>query len=384
MYATIEKEKQPETFVYNPERRLYDDTTTWLAEVVHGSMQSEFVYELNGQDLVAEDGSSLKQIFEDALDESYKLPANLYFESRRRQHELEEYQDMLAMAQGGGPNTMVVVSDFPQELEGHNEDVGGYNVTRQQTMLRVISRRQDGSLHIQSQSLDGSNRRALEQLYEYLEVDKPEQGELLGQRRHFNLDSDIEQAKLIGDLRGQYDQSLKVQTGAEHFAGIKHGRQTDTLNFVKAQTDVLQMYFDKVETINDDNQLLYAVAATITERFSGALKLGRLGDDTAWTTDSTTGFVPERELADQVWQAAQRATSAGKTFSGCGGSIKAGTTDANGQLSELGYGDKADEKTSYSFNKKQHCVVCQPKPKDDEPKKMCGPCGICRSCDAKL
>ena len=54
---------------------------------------------------------------------------------------------------------------------------------------------------------------------------------------------------------------------------------------------------------------------------------------------------------------------------------------AESVLSENGYGNKTDEKESYGFDSFQYCVVCQAPPDKNEKKKMCGPCGLCRTCD---
>src|SRR5690606_20043780 len=116
--------------------------------------------------------------------------------------EYEEYQDMLAMARGDLPNTMVVVSDFAPERMNATRDVGGYNVTRKQTMLRVITRSADGKLKMYSQSLDGSNRKALESMYAFLGFDV-RHGELLSQRIHTDIDKH-EQELLVDQLMGVY------------------------------------------------------------------------------------------------------------------------------------------------------------------------------------
>ncbi len=47
-------------------------------------------------------------------------------------------------------------------------------------------------------------------------------------------------------------------------------------------------------------------------------------------------------------------------------------------------GKEAVGEEKYDFDKEMHCVVCQAPPKEEEPKKMCGPCGICKTCDTKL
>lgn len=372
----------PETFIYNPEKRLYDDATTWLAEAIDGSMNSEFAYHFDGQELYAEDGSPLGKIFYDALEEADRLPPNLYFEAERRQLEFEEYQQMLVVAQGDLPNTMVVISDFPNELADADQDIGGYNVTRRQAMLRVVSKRSDGSMKIQSQSLDGSDRQALEGLYRHLGAELPSEGGLLGQRVHLQMEGDTQQELLIDSLRNCYDSAMTAKTGKNYYAGIEGGSPLNTFEFVKQQTDIIDYYLGSVESIYDNQQLKYAVVSAINERFEKSIS--KVSSGIHHGLYEPLAVHPDL-LVEQVWQAAARASANNRVFSGCGGSISFGLDQSGGQeLALLGYGNKTNEKQSYSFNKLQHCVVCQAPPEEGEQKKMCGPCGICRSCDAKL
>src|SRR6185312_9732947 len=120
------------------ESRIRTDTATWLAEALNGNMRTSFEYSTDGLELYGEDGGAVGEIFDGAVtaaQEIVKRNPGLLFELRRRIIERGEYDDMLAMARGEF-NTMVVVSDFPPELMGAQEDVGGYNASRKQTMLR--------------------------------------------------------------------------------------------------------------------------------------------------------------------------------------------------------------------------------------------------------
>lgn len=78
--------------------------------------------------------------------------------------------------------------------------------------------------------------------------------------------------------------------------------------------------------------------------------------------------------------------TAGRSYGGCSGASLGADLEANESDdvdSQDVYGGKAGE-TSYKFDKKMFCVVCQAPPKKNEDKKMCGPCGICKGCDKKL
>src|SRR5665213_2620116 len=142
------------------ERQQRYDLTTQFAELIDGSMTTEFELDFNGHDLIGEDGRGLEETTRIGLQEAtavVKANPNLWFEVRRRSFEREEFEELIKMASGEGPNTMVVVSDFPAELMDATEDVGGYNTRRQQTMMRLFFRRADGTMLMYSQSLDGSS-----------------------------------------------------------------------------------------------------------------------------------------------------------------------------------------------------------------------------------
>ncbi len=334
----ITYEKEPQIARgYDRELRLHNDMTTWLAETLDGSMRTQFDYWFDGKELYAEDSSGLKEVFEDALDEAKNLPDDLSFEVRRRNYELEEYADMLEMAKGNLPNTMIVISDFPHELMHYTKDVGGYNVTRKQTMLRVITKTKDGQIKMVSQSLDGSNRQALDGLYDYLGVEAPKDGELLPQRIFVELDS-VSQEFLPDNLTRQYDLSLEGQTGKKHYAGIAGEKKRDTYDFVRDQQDLLDFFTREVETISDDDELRYYVAAAIAERY--AQKTIELSS--SYVNRSLTHaehIAHQLALAIAVGQAGQRALNSGKTFSGCGGSL----SGAKKEMNALGYGNQSQE-----------------------------------------
>jgi hypothetical protein len=355
---------------YDQEVRSHDDISTWLAEVLDGSMRTPFEYSFDGHELYARDGSALKTIFKDAICDAEKIAdssPNLTFELRRRYIEMEEYGDMIAMAKGQAPNTMVVVSDFPPELMDTDQDVGGYNVARKQTMLRIITRNEQGGIEMRSQSLDGSNREGLEALYGELGfVSQP--GELLSQRMQLDLEV-IDQQYLVDRLMGVYDRSLESQHGEPFYAGRKQQDNRNTYDFVCSQYDLLNAYLAGAQT--DEEK--YNLAAAMTARFK---------QKTPIYIEQKSHYIQSFSVAIEMELAGRAAAEEGKVFSGCGASLAAKGSEA--ELEQLGYGNKTSTESSYAFDKKMFCVVCQAPPKEKAPKKMCGPCGICKDCDAKL
>jgi hypothetical protein len=343
--------------VQSVELRQYDDTTTWLAEVLNGSMRTPFEFTFDGNELYGHDGLPLTPVFENATHDAERLAKKnprLSFELRRRQTEEEELQDMLAMARGEAPNTMVVISDFPAELMRETKDVGGYNVQRKQTMMRVISRRPDGKITMVSQSLEKSDRTALEAIYESLGF-KAEEGELLPQRMHVDMAAE-EQEFLVDALTGVYDRSLQGNYGGSWRAGwhMPDDRaHLNTYDFVREQRDLLEAYFT-LDNDNLDNML--GLAAAMKQRYEKQLNKKSIKSDETLVIDAS--WVPQVVLPPllEMRQAARRAIAKGETFSGCGISI-GGSSDTEEQLQEQGYGNKADEDGDCEFVSKK-CPEC--------------------------
>src|SRR4051812_22087535 len=78
--------------------RTYNDTTTWLAETLDGSMRTPFEFHFDGHDIIAADGSSMRTVLDDSLKDAQRIAqerSSLAFELRRRQLELDEYHDIL-------------------------------------------------------------------------------------------------------------------------------------------------------------------------------------------------------------------------------------------------------------------------------------------------
>lgn len=396
MAATAEQLLQYEqTTQLNHYERIWTDTATWVAEALHGSMRTSFEYRFDGQELYGEDGGALGEIFDDAITAAEVIVSqkpNLAFELRRRLIEHEEYEDMLRMMRGELPNTMVVVSDFPPELRTADEDVGGYNVNRQQTMLRVITRQDDGSLRMTTQSLDRSNRCGLEAIYRACGREAGGE-ELLPERIYYELSS-ANQARLTDDLTSIYDAKLAEQLGGSWHAGIRQTgqqRAVDTYEFARAQTDLINWFTAaKLSDSTGAEKLRYSLVATVDARYQSYLDRASEIANHLSAPQAVPAYVdwqPERpmNMYQEIKQATQQASAQGKTFSGCGSTVRTpGESTIEGQLSEAGYGNRSSEKTTYKFDRKAFCRVCQAPPKKGESQKKCGPCQICEPCDKKM
>ncbi len=317
----------------NHETAEFDDTTTWLAEVLDGNMRTPFEYIYDGEDLVSRrDGRPLGDIFRKAVrsaEQTVLDQPELNFELRRRRIEMDEYLEMIEMVKDPeAPNTMVVVSDFPEELKQGKSDIGGYNTTRQQTMLRVITRSLNGTISMISQSLDRSDRDGLESIYEFFGV-SPMRGELLGQRISVDIDEKFH-AKLTDTLTTVYDNKLMQKFGGEWYAGRNPTDYRNTYDFACKQTDLINEYLETSKDAGAKRNL----AATIEARFEEKSKYPQ---QAIVAIENKLVFIsPAAEMEFYGRLAKER----GRTYSGCGVTI----TSSEEEMRALGYGD-FDKKT---------------------------------------
>ncbi len=363
---------------HNPEVRHRYDTMTWLAEVLDGPMCTSFEYTFDGQDLYGADGGALRPIFKNSIEEAKRISANnpnLAFELRRRLIEDDEYDDMIKMARGEPPNTMVVVSDFPPELMGATQDIGGYNTRRKQTMMRVITSDGAGKITMVSRSLDRSDRQALEAIYGYFGT-VPKPGELLGQRIHRDLPAE-EQAFLPDWLTGVYDRSLEKQYGGQWHGGRTPAEMINTYDFVRTQNDLVDTFVAaKLRNSAEAEGLRYGLAAAMDTRFKK--RLGSAITSYVHAHRKPTYCIPP---VHEMEQAGILARTQGKTFSACG--LTEGGEELEPSIQEqiaaAGYGNKTSGKESWKW-KKGICRTssCPTRPATTKV----GPCSICTCCQS--
>ncbi len=321
------------------EKPLRYDLRTQFAELVNGSMRTDFELRLVGDDLIGEDDRGLREIANKGLAEAKvmaKLNPKLWFGVRRCGFEADEIDEAIAMARGDGPNTMIIESDFPQELMAATEDVGGYNVVRKQNMQRVLIRGSNGVVHMYSQSLDGSNRQALEAIYANFGIE-PEPGELLPQRIRVDL-PETQQSTLIDDLTAIYDRNLASQFGGAWYAGRRQTDYRNTYEFVCQQSDLIEecVRLEKLGWLN--SKFMYNVAAEMNKRFLAS-------EHNIIQTVSRLTTASPAVLHHQLEQAGAEARQMGLAFSACGVTLRAEGIDnsTENQMDLAGYGNKSGE-----------------------------------------
>ncbi len=316
-------------------------------------MRTSFELSFDGQELFGQDGRALGDVTQDALYEAKRIVKNnpnLWFEIRRRSLEAEEIKLARQMARGELPNTMIIPSDFPAELEDSKEDIGGYNITRKQTMLRVLALKPDGNIQLYSQSLDGSDRTSLEAIYAHF-GQMPEPGELLGQRIHVDLSPD-EQVDLVDRLTGIYDRSMSSNYGGEWYAGRRPADYRNTYDFVCKQNDLVSECV-RLRLSNElTDRRMYDLAATMQKRFKAKKQIA--GSSWAYSVPISSEL-----LHHEIKVAGTEARERGDTFSSCGGTLKSEDFDQSteNQLELSGYGNKSSEDDDCVYISKK-CPEC--------------------------
>jgi hypothetical protein len=359
------------------ELRIRTDTETWLAETLNGNMRTSFEFSFDGDEFYGADSGAYTEVFDDAVQEAEIIAQqnpSLLFELRRRLIERGELEDMkdigrgeLRTDDGKAANTMVVVSDFPPELMDSKEDVGGYNTNRKQTMLRIITVEEDGTMRVTTQSLDQSNRQALEAVYAALGK-QPEPGELLSQR--INLDLPAEwQPNLVDNLTATYDKSMSEQHGGEWYGGRQPADDRNTYDFVRGQRDLVDWFTaEKLADTVGAEKLRYNLAATAKTRYERYIKVENrpepeLGTMTPESFVSVAAIISGQNLYMELEREGHRAANRGETFSGCGGTVKAETDSlsAEDQLSKSGYGNKTKASDEDCEFISKECPSCHTK-----------------------
>lgn len=366
---------QPPQPVSSEKLEAHYDVVTQFSELVDGSMRTSFELSFDGRELYGPDGRALGEVTQEALNDAKRIvrqSPELRFEVRRRSLEDEEVDLARKMARGELPNTMVIPSDFPAELNEATEDVGGYNVSRKQTMLRVLALKPDGNVQLYSQSLDGSDRASLEAIYSHF-GQSAEPGELLGQRIHVDL-SPEDQVNLVDNLMGVYDQTMAANHGGAWYAGRRPADYRNTYDFVCTQRDLVQECIRLRLDGQLNDSLMYDLAATMQDRF----KLAK---------QDIRGFIPRlvevplELLHQEIKTAGAEARLRGESFSACGGILRGEEFDKSteSQMELSGYGNMMGE-DKYGSRK----FKCQKGHENTRPHnkliEKCKTCGISVKC----
>lgn len=365
------------------------DAVTEFAELVDGQMYTDLELTYDGEDLYGPDGRSLTDSAVKGLEKAKEAAAknpNLGFEVERRGTELEEIEEAKDMVKDylngtSQENTLVITSDYPLALQSAGAKAPGYNDERQQAMDRIIAIGPDGKITLHSQTLDASNRQALEAMDQAIGFET-QPGEMLGQRRRLALASG-EQSTLSHRRRDIYDRKMAAQLGGEWFAGRRPVDYRNTYEFVcqPQQRDLVDTYVSLKLGDNLTDSIMYDLAATMNARFARYKADKKTADEQVHNLSSLS--VPARPehvpsgLYDEIRAEGMLARRAGKEFVACGSTWKAEGSDdsTDAQLENAGYGtEPSKEWHGGKVHKNAKCVSCK-KVKDEV-----GACHICKNC----
>ena len=231
--------------------------------------------------------------------------------------------------------------------------------------LYHASCQEDGSVVLESQTVDRSDEEAFEYVMKTVEYD-PE----------ISLDA----------MTANFDFALMNKHGGYFFAGRRDSEQAENAWLtIQTHRDLIEHHLSELERIasldipEDEleyitKQHTYRVWATFKKRIDGQSNFA--------ISDSSIANDPgssKETLYQEMQQAYDEFALKGEAMIGCGGAIEASKT-AKDMFDSI-FGNKLPNK--YDFNRKMFCNVCQAPPDKGELKKECGPCGLCRDCDKK-
>ncbi|CAN5148168.1 hypothetical protein BH09PAT3_BH09PAT3_1890 [soil metagenome] len=224
---------------------------------------------------------------------------------------------------------------------------------------------ENGSVELQSQTIDRSDPDGYAATEKSLQYDK-------------DLDLD-------GMVRS-YDGALRQKYGGHFYAGRRDAEiQENVWHAVKQQEDLIQHFIEGIESIatqNYDRDQLERMAKLHTYKVWATFEK-RL-------TDPKAGTETKQQLQYELDANFRLFVNQGRALVGCGGdsSVLQGEEAMLALSGEdavdaiFGKNERGSE--AYSFNKLMFCVVCQAPPEEQAGKKMCGPCGICKTCDTRI
>ena len=365
-----------------PETRdqVVDEQLSYLAEGVDRAVKTTFVLRREGDELIyfskgewTSYNAMLTGSLEVASQESDKDQRRQFLTDRATTDLINGWK-MQELKPG---ERMSWFSEFPrEEANRYGEKFiasAGFLPHREMAFIYQARCREDGHVVLESQTIDRSDNDGLKAIQNEINT---------------NPDADI------ATLTASYDSALFKKHGERFYAGrTEEENRADVWEQITSQTDLTGYLVNELEKIAglniDRNQAeeltkksIYGVWALFKKRLDG--KASSYADSLNYLSNEQV----YAQVALDARQAFGEFASAGKMLIGCGGNImmlrnQSDVMSANPEdIFNAIFGSNTEK---YSFNKKMFCVVCQAPPKEkDEPKKKCGPCGICKTCDKKL
>lgn len=330
--ATLTPEQRREHDFLRYRESLLIDEQTWVAENLDAPLEKPLSYRYHDDELWSEQGQALGSIFKDSIDHYDALARQqpeLAFQARRSRAEYGEYEAMKAMARGEAPNTLVVVSPYPRELEGATKDTLGYQAMRRLGFIRVLTHESDGLIKMWTHSIDQSDAAGIDNIYRSMGRTVDWGLDVLEQPVQLDIPETADRQLLGEQLLAAYDMALTRRCGGNWFAGRNSEvERREAVAFVMSQRDLLETHVDALIHVGPKSeladQLRYDFAAAMRRRFKG---------------DTRHQDAADGSVAAEMATAGREAAELGEEASGCGLTIEAGQVAQStaAQLAEAGY-----------------------------------------------
>lgn len=363
--------------------RVYDEELTSISEGIDRASRTEFTFSRQDENLV---------LFESGTWRPYIGMLTTGLETARLERDVDPRRQFLLdwaardleigyKMQALKPGERIAwCNPYPIDIE---EKYGrefmqscGLKPNRQMGFLYLAICNRDGSVTLQTQSVDRSDEEAFSAAMDVATYDE-------------NQDMDA--------LIRTYDGALSKKRGGKFYAGRRHSEIGENAwAEITKHGDLIGFFLDELENLAASNLPRRELERTTKRHIIGIWKAfkNRLdGNGPALsmpeTADEFLAYNPSlvrTRLAAEARRSYYQAWSEGDIKVACGGALKPDEDPLDfvdgAETFKSIFGDKSSE--DYKFDKHMFCVVCQAPPEKGETKKMCGPCGICKGCDNKL
>lgn len=333
---------------------LRQDETTWAGETLDAPLHKPLEYAYQNGELYSSQAQPMSKIFEGSVsyyDDLRRQESRAEFQYRRSLVEQEEFKDMVRMAEGKLPNTMVVFSTYPDEMEGETEDYLGYQTRRKLGFIRVISRNDNGNISMRTHSFDGHFKPGIESMFQYVGGTVDWKTDPLQQRVYMDIEKHDECGLLLDQILYQYDKALHETYGGQWFAGRSGQAEREAIRFVEQQNDLVYVHVKEILGIKERDMPMDARQLALdTQRYNFAIALRRRFENSV----SEFGDV-SREMST----AGAIGRSEGETVSGCGMTVTSDTPSESLELSQAGYGTPRLHEGEFIIDKCMQCPHCR-------------------------
>lgn len=342
-------------------QRIYDEELSYIAEAIDRPISTEFTLQKVNNDLVYFDKGEWRPYVGTLINGSRvanQEAQNDYRKSfllERAQADLLIGYKMCALKSG---EQLAWFSDYPYEQEKqYGKDFlrsQGFQPERRMGFLYLATGNLDGSVTLQSQSVDNADPEA--------------------------FDTAMQSNGSMRIMLQNYDRVVEAKLGREVYAGWAGGGRYNAWTEIQKHNDLLGFYFDSLLSLAKSNlpeQEMIQAKQKLTYGVWGALKKRLCADAVPQVLHN--GVQPNNNVFvyNEVEAAFRQLNAEGVVMAGCGGAIAFGRDNTMQSAFETIFsgGEKGSEAWAW---KNGVCRVekCPSRPKTTQV----GPCSICKRC----